>query len=74
MISLNDKQKSARQVIEYIQAECGATFPPIGEDQINVLIELMDDYPPGEVLTPGVPCEHGFDDNFWCVKCGKGWA
>ncbi len=70
MISENDKQKSAKQVIVFIEGMYPRTRSVEEITYLeNMLIELVNLYPPGEPDEPGQPCEHGFDDNFWCAEC-----
>lgn len=67
MISENDKKKSARQVADKLRE----MYPGVRDvGQLNeYLLGLINRYPPGEPDEPGVPCEHGFDDSFWCAFC-----
>lgn len=72
MISENDIRKSAQQIIKYMMVEFNIMKNLDEIHQLeNMTIGLINDYPPGEPESPGVPCQHGFDDNFWCVVCGK---
>lgn len=78
MISENDKRLSVTDVMQNAQIVFGFTVLPENEDAaINDLIAMIDKNPPLPAANPGIPCRHGYDDNYWCARCqgkiGENW-